>query len=81
MSIKGQGYYLTLAKGYLDLKIKSCFSQKLLCHLEPNFIWKLMGEWEWKLYKWVSHTTKVAAKPIMVKTLNIFFSRTNRLMT
>ena len=33
-----QGHYLTLAKGHSDFKIKSCFSQKLLSHLEPNFI-------------------------------------------
>ena len=36
--IKGQCHYLTLAKGHSGFKIKSCFSQKLLCHLEPNFI-------------------------------------------
>ena len=38
MSIKGQGHYLTLAIGHSDFKIKSCFSQKLLSHLKPNFI-------------------------------------------
>ena len=38
MSIKGQGHYLTLAAGQSDLKIKTCYSQKLLSHLEPNFI-------------------------------------------
>ena len=48
MSIKGQGYYLTLGTGHSDLKIKTCFSGKLLSHLELDFIWKLMGEWEWK---------------------------------
>ena len=32
------GHYLTLAKDHLDFKIKSCFSQKLFSHLEPNFI-------------------------------------------
>ena len=48
MSIKGQGHYLTLAIGHSDFKIKTCFSQKLLSHLEPNFSLKLMGEWEWK---------------------------------
>ena len=46
MSIKGQGHYLTLAKGHSDFKIKSCFSQKLLSYLEPNSIGKLMGAWE-----------------------------------
>ena len=44
--IKGQAHYLTLAKGHSDFKIKSSFSQKLLSHLEPNFVWKLMGTWE-----------------------------------
>ena len=48
MSIKGQGHYLTLAKDHSDFKIKTCFSRKLLRHLEPNFIWKLIGAWEWK---------------------------------
>ena len=43
---QGQGHYLTLAKGHSYFKIKSCFSQKLLSHLEPNFILKLMGELE-----------------------------------
>ena len=37
--------FLTLANGHSDIKIKSCFSQKLLSYLEPNFIWKLMGAW------------------------------------
>ena len=35
---QSQGHYLTLAKGQSDFKIKSCFSQKLLSYLEPNFI-------------------------------------------
>ena len=34
---QSQGQYLTLAKGHSDFKIKSCFSQKLLSHLKPNF--------------------------------------------
>ena len=33
-----QGHYLTLAKDHSDFKIKSCFSKKLLSHLDPNFI-------------------------------------------
>ena len=36
--IKGQGHYLTFAKGHSEFKIRSCLSQKLLSHLEPNFI-------------------------------------------
>ena len=31
-------YYLTLAKGHSEVKIKTWFSWKLLSHLEPNFI-------------------------------------------
>ena len=38
MNSKGQGHYFTLAKGHLDIKIKTCFSQKSLGHLELNFI-------------------------------------------
>ena len=39
--IEGQGLFLTLAQGHLQLKIKSCFSQILLGHFEPNFVCKL----------------------------------------
>ena len=38
MSIEGQGHYLTLAKGHSDFEIITCFSQKLLSLLEPNFL-------------------------------------------
>ena len=38
MCIKDQGHSLTLAKGHSDIKIKTCFSQKLLGHLKPNYI-------------------------------------------
>ena len=37
VSAKGQVHSLTLAEGHSDFKIKSCFSQKLLGHLKPNF--------------------------------------------
>ena len=30
--------FFDLGQRSLDFKIKSCFSQKLLSHLEPNFI-------------------------------------------
>ena len=43
VSIEGQGHFLTLAGGHLHLKIKSCFSQILLGHFEPNFVCKLSG--------------------------------------
>ena len=35
---QSQGHYLILAKGHSDIKIKTCFSRKLLSHLEPNFL-------------------------------------------
>ena len=37
-SIEGQGHYLTLAQGRVHTKIKTGFSQKLLCPSEPNFL-------------------------------------------
>ena len=40
---QSQGHYLTLAEGHSDFKVKTCFSRKLLSHLEPNE----------NLYKWV----------------------------
>ena len=70
MSIKGQGHYLTLGIGHSDFKIKSCFSQKLLSHLEPNFSWKLMGAWEWKFIQMSRVTWPTWPPcPYMVKTL------------
>ena len=41
VSIQGHGHFLTLAQGYLHLKIKTCSSQKPLCHIQPNFVCKL----------------------------------------
>ena len=35
--IRGQGHYLTLVTGHSDFKIKTCFTGKLMSHLEPNF--------------------------------------------
>ena len=32
MNIEGQGHFLTLAKGYLHMKIKLCFAQKQLSY-------------------------------------------------
>ena len=56
MSIKGQGHSLTLAIGHSDLKINTCFSQKLLSHLKPNFIQTLMGSRKYKFIemRWVT---------------------------
>ena len=33
MSIEDQGHSLTLAQGHSDMKIKTCFSQKLLVQI------------------------------------------------
>ena len=38
VSIEGQGHFLTLAQGRVHTKIQTYFSQKLLCHSEPNFV-------------------------------------------
>ena len=67
MSVKGQGQSLTLVKSHSDFKVKTCFSQK---QLEPKFIWKLKGEWEWKFIQmsWVTWPTWPPC-PYMVKTL------------
>ena len=35
-----------LAQRSSDFTIKTCFSQKMLGHLEPTFIQKLIREWE-----------------------------------
>ena len=47
-SIESQGHSLTLGQGHSDFKIQTCFSQKPLGHLKPNFVWKLVGERKWK---------------------------------
>ena len=82
VSIKGQGHSFTLVKGHSDFKVKTCFSQKQLGDLEPKFIWKLKGKWEWKFIQ-MSRVTLInmAAMPIYGKNLKKIFSRTNRLMT
>ena len=36
MSIEGQGHFLTLAQGYLHMKIKTGFTQKPVGHFELN---------------------------------------------
>ena len=38
VTIEGQGHFLTLAQGCVHTKIQTKFSQKLLCHSEPNFV-------------------------------------------
>ena len=38
VSIEGQGHFLTFDKGHLCIKIETCFSQKPLGHLRPNFV-------------------------------------------
>ena len=52
MGIQGQGYFLTLAKGYmifLHMKIKACVSQKSLGHFYLNFVCNHLGTYS--LYK------------------------------
>ena len=38
MSIEGQGHFLTLAQGRVHTKIRTRFSQKLLCRSEPDIL-------------------------------------------
>ena len=38
VSIKGQGHFLTLAKGCVHTNIQTGFSQKLLNRSKPNFV-------------------------------------------
>ena len=73
MSIKGQCHSLTLVKGHSNLKVKTCFSEKQLGDLEPKFIWKLEGEWEWKFIQMSLVTWPTWPPcPYMVKTLKNF---------
>ena len=67
---KVKANFLTLVKGHSDFKVKTCFSQKQLGHLKPKLIWKLKGEWEWKLKQmsWVTWPTWPPCT-YMVKTL------------
>ena len=66
---QSQGHYLALVKGHSDFKIKSCFSQILQSQLEPNFIWKLMGAWEWKFIQMSTVTwLRWPPCPYMLKT-------------
>ena len=68
MSIKGQGYSLTLGKGHLNIKIKHVFSQKRLNHLKPKLIWKLSMRMGMKIYiNEFGHEIKMAAMPIYGK--------------
>ena len=43
VSIEVQGHFLTLTQGCEHTKIKTGFSQKLLCSSEPNFVRRLSG--------------------------------------
>ena len=38
VSIEDQGHFFTLAQGRVHTKIQTKFSQKQLCHSEPNFV-------------------------------------------
>ena len=74
--MEGQGHFLTLAPGHLHMKIKTCFSKKLVGYFEPNFVCKL----SWKSMKMMlvtwsrwppsaGHMIKMAPKPIHGKFL------------
>ena len=39
--------FFDLGQRSLIFQNKNLFSQKLVGHLKPNFIWKLMGEFKW----------------------------------
>ena len=68
MSIKGQVHSLTLIKGHLDFKVKTCFSQKQLGHLETKTHMKIWGGIKMKTYKnEVGHMANMAAMPIYGK--------------
>ena len=63
MNIHGQGNSLTLAQDHSVMKIKACFSQKLLGHTK-NFRNK-----EMKIYYEFGHKTNMAAMSVyMVKS-------------
>ena len=50
MSIEGQGHFLTMAQGHLNMKIKTGFSAKPVGHFQSNFVCKLLGTMKLKLY-------------------------------
>ena len=70
---------MTLAQGYLHMKIKTCFSQKQLGHFQPNFVCMLLGTRKMKNYEYdAGHTTKMTTKPIYgMNTYKIFFQGTS----
>ena len=73
--------FFDLGQRHSDFKVKTCFSQKQLGDLEPKLMWKLKGEWEWKFIQmsWVTWPTRPPC-PYIVKTLKMYFSRSNRPM-
>ena len=81
MNIEGQGYFLPLAQGHLYFKIKTCFSQKSLCHFNQILYVSLYMEMEIYLYD-AGHITKMAAMPIYGKIpLRIFFPGINEMIS
>ena len=78
MSVKGQGHSLTLAKGHLDFKIKTCFFFCLFvclfvlffCQKQLGHFMKPYGRMGIKIYTNDSgHMTKMAVMPIYGKKL------------
>ena len=73
MSIKGQGHSLTLAQGHSDSKIKTCFSEKMLSYLKPNFKGKLLGTWKCNFIQFILVTWwRWLPCPYMYKVKTIF---------
>ena len=62
--------FLTLAQGRVHTKFQTKFSQKLLCHSELNFVWKLSGTRKWKFVNVMLDTwPRWPPCPYMVKAL------------
>ena len=63
---QGQGHSLTLIKGHSDFKVKTCFLQKQLSHLEQKF----KGRMGVKIYtNELGYMTNMATMPIYGKSL------------
>ena len=75
MSFKGKGHPLTLPKGHLVFKLKSCFFQKTVELYEIKYHVKGYRSTRMKIYaNGMSYLTKLVATPIMVKFFkNTFF--------
>ena len=79
MSIEGQGYFLTLARGHLHLKIETSFFSDTTGPFLAKFCMSAIRYVKMKIYKHdAGHMTKMAAMPIFgKKTSKIFFTGTS----